>query len=69
MQTLHNRTVIAYVDGSGDYKAMLPWSKALVNIISCLWQGSALSGATIDDDPDAECRRCCAFNFPVSIEN
>ena len=25
-----------------------------------------MSGATIDDDPEAECRRCCAFNFPVS---
>ena len=30
------------------------------------FQSSVLSGATIDDDPEAECRRCCAFNFPVS---
>ena len=32
----------------------------------CYFQSSVLSGATIDDDPEAECRRCCAFNFPVS---
>lgn len=31
------------------------------------FQSSVLSGATIEDDPEAECRRCCAFNFPVSV--
>ena len=34
---------------------------------SLIFQSSVLSGATIDDDPEAECRRCCAFNFPVSV--
>lgn len=38
----------------------------VVIFISCSFQSSVLSGATIDDDPEAECRRCCAFNFPVS---
>ena len=37
-----------------------------VIFICCSFQSSVLSGATIDDDPEAECRRCCAFNFPVS---
>ncbi|KAK2560497.1 Serine/threonine-protein phosphatase 4 regulatory subunit 4 [Acropora cervicornis] len=38
-----------------------------VGSVTLALQGSALSGATIDDDPDAECRRCCAFNFPAML--
>ena len=32
-----------------------------------LCQSASLSAATVEGDPDAECRRCCAFNFPVSF--
>ena len=40
--------------------------RLLAAFVLCYFQSSVLSGATIDDDPEAECRRCCAFNFPVS---
>lgn len=39
-----------------------------VGSVTLALQSSVLSGATIiDDDPGAECRRCCAFNFPAML--
>ncbi|XP_020626125.1 serine/threonine-protein phosphatase 4 regulatory subunit 4-like isoform X2 [Orbicella faveolata] len=38
-----------------------------VGSVTLALQSSVLSGATIDDDPEAECRRCCAFNFPAML--
>lgn len=35
------------------------------NMSFIIFQNYSLSGATIQDDDDAECRRCCAFNIPV----
>ncbi|KAL9957888.1 hypothetical protein ACROYT_G034843 [Oculina patagonica] len=38
-----------------------------VGSVTLALQSSVLSGATIEDDPEAECRRCCAFNFPAML--
>lgn len=38
-----------------------------VGSVTLALQSSLLSGATIDEDPEAECRRCCAFNFPAML--
>ncbi|XP_032233153.2 serine/threonine-protein phosphatase 4 regulatory subunit 4 isoform X2 [Nematostella vectensis] len=38
-----------------------------VGSLSLALQSSSLSGATIHDDDDAECRRCCAFNLPAMV--
>lgn len=38
-----------------------------VGSVTLALKSSVLSGATIDDDPEAECRRCCAFNFPAML--
>lgn len=38
-----------------------------VGSVTLALHSSVLSGATIEDDPEAECRRCCAFNFPAML--
>ncbi|XP_031572659.1 serine/threonine-protein phosphatase 4 regulatory subunit 4-like [Actinia tenebrosa] len=38
-----------------------------VGSVTLALQNYSLSGATIQDDDDAECRRCCAYNLPAMV--
>ncbi|KXJ20795.1 Serine/threonine-protein phosphatase 4 regulatory subunit 4 [Exaiptasia diaphana] len=38
-----------------------------VGCVTLALQNYSLSGATIQDDDHAECRRCCAFNLPAMV--